>query len=103
MCFVKICTRKIRMRTLSVLAVMMTAVMAAMPVQALDFDRLLTQAFGSSDPKDLGGPIFALIGLFLLVFFWVALRIGRKRQRRLIQSYDEQLQEYSGRLRRGKN
>ena len=47
--------------------------------------------------------IFALIGLFLLVFFWAALRIGRKRQRRLIQSYDEQLQEYSGRLRRGKN
>tara|TARA_R110000787_G_scaffold46852_6_gene113743 strand:+ start:943 stop:1242 length:300 start_codon:yes stop_codon:yes gene_type:complete len=98
-----ICTRKIRMRILSFLAMMTTAVMVATPVQALDFDRLLTQAFGSSDPKDLGGPIFALIGLFLLVFFWAALRIGRKRQRRLIQSYDEQLQEYSGRLRRGKN
>ena len=28
---------------------------------------------------------------------------GKKRQRRMIDSYDEQLRGYSGRLRRGKS
>lgn len=82
--------------------VMLTGITLAGPAQAFDYESLLVQAFGSADPKDLGWPIFGLIALFSLVFFWVALRIGRKRQRRMIQSYDEQLQDYSGRLRKGR-
>jgi len=73
------------------------------PAHAFDYERLLTQAFGSSDPKDLGWPIFGVIALFSVFFFWIALRIGRKRQRRMIESYNEQLQDYSGRLRKGRS
>jgi hypothetical protein len=91
------------MRTLSVLAVTLTAALMATPVLALDFDRLLVQAFGSAEPKDLGWPIFGLIALFSVVFFWIALRIGRKRQRRMIESYNDDLRDYSGRLRNGRS
>ncbi len=88
------------MRILSALAVLLSALAAAAPAQAFDFGQLVKQTFGSSDLRDLGGPIFVLIGLISLLFFWVALRIGKKRQRRMIESYDEQLKDYSGRLRR---
>lgn len=74
----------------------------ASPAHAFEFKQLLMQVFGSSDPSDLGGPIFLLILLAAVLFFWVALRIGRKRQKRMIDSYDEQLQDYASRLRRGK-
>lgn len=87
------------MRTLSALAALPTILVTAMPANAVDYERLLTQVFGSSDPKDLGWPIFGLIALFTVGFFFVALRIGRKRQRRMIESYNEQLEDYSGRLR----
>jgi hypothetical protein len=88
------------MRTLSATTVLLAALLTSAPARAFDYERLLTQTFGSSDPKDLGWPIFGLIALFSVVFFWGALRIGRKRQRRMIESYNEQLQDYSGRLRR---
>jgi len=90
------------MRILNVVAVLVATVTAAAPAHAFDFGHLLHQAFGSSDPSDLGGPIFALIGVVTLLFFWIALRIGKKRQRRMIESYDDQLEDFSGRLRRGK-
>lgn len=90
------------MRTLSAIAALPAILVTAVPAHALDYERLLTQAFGSSDPKDLGWPLFGLIALFAVVFFWGALRIGRKRQRRMIESYNEQLQDYSGRLRKGR-
>ncbi|MDP3524255.1 MAG: hypothetical protein Q8S27_06715 [Hoeflea sp.] len=77
--------------------------MPAFPAHALDVDQLLKQAFGSSDPKDLGGPIFALIGVAALLFFWGALRIGKRRQRRMIEAYDADMKDYSARLRRGKS
>lgn len=88
------------MRTLSVLVLALAAIITAAPAQALDVGQLLKRTFGTSDPSELGGPIFALIGVVSLLFFWGALRIGRKRQRRMIESYNEQLQDYSGRLRR---
>jgi len=91
------------MRALSAIAALPAILISAAPARAFDFERLLVQAFGSSDPKDLGGPIFALLGVAALLFFWGALRIGRKRQRRMIESYDGQLQDYSTRLRRGKS
>ena len=91
------------MRTMSAIAALATALLAAAPAHAFEFDRLLKQAFGTSDPKDLGGPIFALIGLVSVLFFWGAVRIGRRRQRRLIEAYDDQMREYSARLRRGKS
>jgi len=91
------------MRTLSAIAALPAILMTAVPAHAFDYERLLTQAFGSSDPKDLGGPIFALIGVFALLFFWGALRIGRKRQRRMIENYDADIKDYSTRLRRGKS
>lgn len=90
------------MRYLAALTGLGSGLLAAAPAHALDFDRLLKQAFGSSDPSELGGPIFALIGIAAVLFFWGALRIGKKRQRRMIQSYDAQIQDYSARLRRGK-
>ncbi len=88
------------MRTLSAMAALSAILMTAAPAHAFDFDHLLKQTLGSSDLRDLAGPIFALIGLITLLFFWGALRIGKKRQRRMIESYDEQLKDYSGRLRR---
>ncbi len=91
------------MRTLSAIAALPAILATAVPAHALDYERLLTQAFGSTDLKDLGWPLFGLIALFSLVFFWGALRIGRKRQRRMIESYNEQLQDYSGRLRKGRS
>ena len=91
------------MRTLSALAALAATLLSAAPARALELDRLLTQFFGSSDPKDLGGPIFALIGVVSVLFFWGAVRIGRRRQRRLIEDYDDQMREYSARLRRGKS
>ncbi|AKI01268.1 hypothetical protein IMCC20628_02570 [Hoeflea sp. IMCC20628] len=90
------------MRILSAIAVFMTAVMAAAPAQALEFDHLLKMAFGTSDMNKLGGPIFALIGVVTFLFFWIAIRIGKKRQRRMIESYDAEMKDYSTRLRRGK-
>ena len=91
------------MRTLSALAVAVAALLAAAPARALDIDHLLKKAFGTSEPSELGGPIFALIAVASVLFFWGALRIGRKRQRRMIDSYDGQLKDYSTRLRRGKS
>ena len=89
------------MRILSATAALTAFLLSALPARALDYERLLTQVFGSSDPKDLGGPIFGVIAVLSVVFFWMARRIGQKRQRRMIEAYDEQLQDYSGRLRRG--
>lgn len=91
------------MRTLSAIAALPAILVTAVPAYAFDYERLLTQAFGSSDLKDLGWPLFGLIALFTVGFFWIALRIGRKRQRRMIESYNEQLQDYSGRLRNGRS
>ncbi|MDP2119317.1 MAG: hypothetical protein Q8K28_05375 [Hoeflea sp.] len=90
------------MRYLIAIAVLL-GTMPAFPAYALDVDQLLKQAFGSSDPKDLGGPIFALIGVAALLFFWGALRIGKRRQRRMIEAYDADMKDYSARLRRGKS
>jgi hypothetical protein len=80
----------------------LAVLVAAAPAHAFEFKRLLKQVFGTSDPSELGGPIFALIVLAAALFFWGALRIGKRRQRRMIDSYDEQLQDYASRLRRGK-
>jgi len=90
------------MRILPAIAVVITAVMAAAPAQALDFEGLVKMAFGTSDPSKLGGPIFALIGVATVLFFWIAIRIGKKRQRRVIESYDTEMRDFSTRLRRGK-
>lgn len=91
------------MRTLSATTVLLASLLTSAPARAVDYERFLNQAFGSSDPKDLGWPIFGLIAAVAVLFFWGALRIGRKRQRRMIESYNEQLQDYSGRLRRNKS
>lgn len=91
------------MRLSSAFAALPTVLMTAVPAHAVDFNGLLKQVFGSSDPKDLGGPIFVLIGVFVLLFFWGALRIGRKRQRRMIENYNADMKDYSTRLRRGKS
>lgn len=90
------------MRLSSAIAALPAIMMTAVPAHAVDFNSLLTKVFGSSDPKDLGGPIFVLIGVFALLFFWGALRIGRKRQRRMIENYNADMKDYSTRLRRGK-
>ena len=91
------------MRKLSAITMMISAVLMAAPAHALDFDHLLKRAFGSSDPSDLGGPIFTVIGVVTVLFFWGALRICKKRQNRMIKSYDDQMKDYSARLRRGKS
>ncbi|MGJ8570673.1 MAG: hypothetical protein ACSHXI_08235 [Hoeflea sp.] len=91
------------MRLSSAFAALPAVLMTAVPAHAVDFNALLKQVFGSSDPKDLGGPIFVLIGLFALLFFWGALRIGKKRQRRMIENYNADMKDYSTRLRRGKS
>ena len=91
------------MRTLSAATVLLSALLTSAPARAFDYERLLNKAFGSSDPKDLGWLIFGLIAVFALLFFWGALRIGRKRQRRMIESYDADMKDYSSRLRRGKS
>ena len=91
------------MRTLSAIAALPAVLLTAVPAHAVDFNALLTQVFGSSDLKDLGGPIFVLIGVFALLFFWGALRIGKKRQRRMIENYNADMKDYSTRLRRGKS
>ena len=90
------------MRYLTVIAVLAGVTLAG-PAHAFDYERLLVQVFGSAELKDLGWPLFGLIALFTVCFFWIALRIGRKRQRRMIESYNEQLQDYSGRLRNGRS
>ncbi|MEQ8479607.1 MAG: hypothetical protein RIC18_03045 [Hoeflea sp.] len=81
---------------------LLATAMAAEPAHAIEIDRLLKQVFGTSDPSELGGPIFALIAVAAFLFFWGALKIGRRRQRRMIETYDDQLQDYASRLRRGK-
>lgn len=91
------------MRTLSAIAALPAILVTAVPAHAFDYEILLTQVFGSSDPKDLGLPIFALIAVVAVLFFWGALRIGRKRQRRMIESYEADMKDYSTRLRRGKS
>lgn len=75
---------------------------ASASARAFEFERVLKQVFGSSDPKDLGGPLFALIAGAGVIFFWAALKIGKRRQRRMIGSYDDALDDYAERLRRGK-
>ena len=91
------------MRYLTVPATLIASLLVSVPAHAFDFKSALVQMFGSSDPKDLGAPIFVLIGLFALVFFWGALRIGKKRQRRMIEDYNADIKDYSTRLRRGKS
>lgn len=91
------------MRTIAATMPLATALLAATPARAFDLDKLLKQVFGTADPGQLGGPMFAVIGVLAVLFFWGALKIGRKRQRRMIESYDDQIKEYSARLRRGKS
>lgn len=85
------------------LGAMLAATTLAAPAHAVEFGQLLEQVFGSSQLKDLGLPIFVLIGFLALAFFWGALRIGKRRQRRMIENYDDQMRDYSTRLRRGKH
>lgn len=91
------------MRILAATTVLASALLAAAPARAIDLDSLLKQTFGTADPGELGGPIFALIAMFSGLFFWIALRIGKKRQRKMIEDYNTQMREYSARLRRGKS
>ncbi|PWV99115.1 hypothetical protein DFR52_104407 [Hoeflea marina] len=74
--------------------------LAATPALALDFNEALRTVFGSDKLKDLGVPMLLGIGLVAVILFWVALRIGKRRQRRMIEGYDAQLNDYSTRLRR---
>lgn len=90
------------MRALSAIAALPAILMSAAPAQAFDFDHLLVRVFGSSEAKDLGAPIFGLIAVAAVVFFWGALRLGKKRQRQVIEDYNSDLKSYSSRLRRGK-
>lgn len=90
------------MRILSAIAVLLFSLISAQPALAFDVKGLLVQVFGSSDPKDLGLPIFGLIAVVAVAFFWGALRIGKKRQNRVIDNYNADLKDYSTRLRRGK-
>ncbi|MDF1608422.1 hypothetical protein PZ897_09560 [Hoeflea sp. YIM 152468] len=90
------------MRILSAIAVLLASLISAAPAQAFEFNVLLTRVFGSSDPKDLGLPIFGLIAVAAIAFFWGALRIGKKRQSRIIDNYHADLKDYSTHLRRGK-
>lgn len=90
-----------RMRKTTILGIGATAMcLAATPALALDVNEVLRTLFGSDKLRDLGVPIFAGIGLVTVVLFWVALRIGKRRQRRMIEGYDAQLNEYATRLRR---
>jgi Ca2+/Na+ antiporter len=90
------------MRILSAIAALLMGLVTAAPAHAFEFKQMIKQVFGTSDPSELGGPIFALIVVAAILFFWGALKIGKRRQRRMIESYDEQLQDYASRLRRGK-
>ncbi|WP_394690066.1 hypothetical protein [Hoeflea sp.] len=90
------------MRRISAFITLQVGLFAAAPARAFEYKPLLKQVFGTSDPSELGGPIFALIVVAAILFFWVALKIGKRRQRRMIETYDEQLQDYASRLRRGK-
>lgn len=90
------------MRKISAITTLLVGLVMAAPARAFEYKPLLKQVFGTSDPSELGGPIFALVAVAAILFFWIALRIGKRRQRRMIETYDEQLQDYASRLRRGK-
>lgn len=90
------------MRLISALSGLLAALLTVAPAWAFEYEPLLKQVFGTSDPSKLGGPIFALIVVAAILFFWGALKIGKRRQRRMIESYDDQLKDYASRLRRGK-
>ncbi|MCY0146282.1 hypothetical protein OEG84_00750 [Hoeflea sp. G2-23] len=89
------------MRNFLPLAAMLAAVTMAAPAHAFDVDQMLKQVFGSSDLKDLALPFFVLLAVVAVLFFWNALRIGKRRQQRMIENYNGQLQDYSTRLKRG--
>lgn len=91
------------MRKISAITTLLAGLVTAAPAHAFEYKQLLKQVFGTSDPSELGGPIFALVVVAAVLFFWVALKIGKRRQRRLIKSYDDQLQDYASRLRRGQS
>jgi Ca2+/Na+ antiporter len=90
------------MRILSAIAALLVGLVTAAPAHTFEYKQTLKQVFGTSDLSELGGPIFALIVVAAILFFWGALKIGKRRQRRMIESYDDQLQDYASRLRRGK-
>ncbi len=75
----------------------------AEPAAAADLGAVVKAVFGTNDLKELGGPIFAAIGAVGGLVFWIALRIGKRRQARLIARYDTELADYSAKLRRGGN
>ena len=75
--------------------------LAAGPAFALTMGEALTAVFGSDEVKDLAVPIFAGIGLFGALVFWIALSIGKRRQSREVEAYNTKLAAYSARLRRG--
>lgn len=82
------------------LAVAGLMVAGSMPAHALDLEALLNAARGIGKIEDLAVPLLVgLVGLIALLF-WVVSRLGKRRMRRQIGLYDQQLAEHSRALRR---
>jgi hypothetical protein len=47
------------MRILSAIATLLMGLVTAAPAHAFEYKQMLKQVFGTSDPSELGGPIFA--------------------------------------------
>lgn len=62
-------------------------------------DNLLIMLFGTSKTDELALPMFIVLIAVAGLIFWIALTIGRRRQRRLIDGYDSKMRALSKQLR----
>ena len=72
----------------------------AVPAHALDIVDTLKDLTGARNERELGGPLLIAVLVLAIVFFWIASRIGKWRQKRVINKYHNELDEFSSKLRR---
>jgi hypothetical protein len=77
-----------------------SVLLSALPACAFDQRDIVKAVFGSGEPKDLGLPILAGLAVLAVFVLYVAVILGRRRQRREIEAYHAQLAAYSKALRR---
>ena len=89
-------------RAVSLVATGVLFASTAVPAYAFDPERMLKDLTGVRDIKDLGMPMLLGVVVLGIVFFWSVSRFGKWRQKRMINHYHDELDEFSNRLRSGR-
>lgn len=86
-------------RSLVVPLAVAASLAATLPAHAFDIKSFLESTFGTSKPEELALPMFVGLAIITVLLFVMAALIGKWRQKRLIDSYNAQINAHSKALR----